>query len=119
MKTKLISLLTVFVLIFSLMVFTFVGASAAEAVAGDVNGDGEKTSDDAVYLLYNSLFGDEEYPIEIFCDYNNDGVITAADAVYLLNNCLFGDEDYPLGDVDGDVGMGDSDEGFGDWIPIG
>lgn len=116
MKTKLISLLTVIVLIFSLTAFTLVGASAAEAVAGDVNGDGEKTSDDAVYLLYNVLFGDEEYPIEISCDYNSDGVVTAADAVYLMNNVLFGDEEYPLDKAD--VGMGDQDDGFGGWIPI-
>ena len=118
MRTKLISLLTVIVLVFSLMAFTCVGASAA-SVAGDADGDGVKTSDDAVYLLYNVLFGNEEYPIDSDCDYNGDGVVTAADAVYLMNNVLFGDEDYPLGDDDGNIDMGDQDEGFGEWIPIG
>ncbi len=118
MKTKFISLLTVIVLIFSLMAFTFVGASAAEAIAGDVNNDGQLDSDDAVYLLYNSLYGNEEYRIEIFCDYNCDGVITAADAVYLMNNHLHGDEEYPLGYVDGDVDMDNSDDGHEDWVPI-
>ncbi len=116
---KFILLLTVLVLVFSLLAFTAVGASAAETVAGDVNADGQLDSDDAVYLLYNCLFGNEEYPIEIFCDYNGDDVITVADAVYLMNRVMFGEENYPLGDVNGDVDMGDQDEGFGGWIPIG
>ena len=63
---------------------------------GDVNGDGEVTDADAVYLLYNTFFGDDEYPVNQPCDFNGDGEVTDADAVYLLYYTFFGDEDYPL-----------------------
>lgn len=63
---------------------------------GDVNGDGEVTDADAVYLLYNTFFGDEEYPVSQPCDFNGDGEVTDADAVYLLYYTFFGAEEYPL-----------------------
>ncbi len=63
---------------------------------GDVNGDGEVTDADAVYLLYNTFFGDEEYPVNQPCDFNGDGEVTDADAVYLLYYTFFGAEEYPL-----------------------
>ena len=63
---------------------------------GDVNGDGEVTDADAVYLLYNTFFGDGEYPVNQSCDFNGDGEVTDADGVYLLYYTFFGDEDYPL-----------------------
>ncbi len=63
---------------------------------GDLDGDGVITKDDAIYLLYNSLFGDEAYPLNQDVDYNGDGVITKDDAIYLLYNSLFGSESYPL-----------------------
>ena len=34
-------------------------------VVGDMDGDGDKDSDDAVYLLLNVMFGDEDYPLPI------------------------------------------------------
>ena len=35
----------------------------APAIAGDMDGDGDKDTDDAVYLLLNVMFGDEDYPL--------------------------------------------------------
>lgn len=69
---------------------------------GDVNGDGEVTDADAVYLLNYTLFYDIDpdlYPIEQPVDYDGNGEVTDADAVYLLNYTLFYDIDpdlYPL-----------------------
>ncbi len=68
----------------------------ATAKKGDLNGDDQIDSSDAIYLLYNSLFGDEKYPVEQHCDYTRDGNIDSQDAIYLLYNSLFGDEKYPL-----------------------
>lgn len=33
------------------------------AISGDMDGDGDKDTDDAVYLLLNVMFGDEDYPL--------------------------------------------------------
>ena len=63
---------------------------------GDVNGDGEVTDADAVYLLYYTFFGDAGYPVNQPCDFNGDGAVTDADAVYLLYYTFFGEESYPL-----------------------
>lgn len=64
-------------------------------VAGDFDGDSVLSSADAIYLLYNTLYGDGEYPVGQNCDFNNDGFVTEDDATYLLYHILFGDE-YPL-----------------------
>ena len=66
------------------------------AAAGDMNGDGQTTDADAVYLLRFTLFGEEDYPLSASGDVNGDGQTTDADAVYLLRFTLFGEEDYPL-----------------------
>ncbi len=68
-----------------------------EIVLGDLDNDGSVTKNDALYLLYNALFGDEVYPLNQDVDYYSDGVITKDDAIYLLYNSLFGSEIYPLG----------------------
>ena len=65
------------------------------AVAGDINGDGDVTAADAVYLLYNYLYGAEEYPVCGSNDVDGDGDLTSDDATYLLYHVLFGDA-YPL-----------------------
>ena len=67
-----------------------------ELATGDMNGDGEVTDADAVYLLRYTLFGEEEYPIKAPGDVNGDSQVTDADAIYLLRYTLFGEEDYPL-----------------------
>ena len=65
-------------------------------IQGDMDGDGEVTAADAEYLLYYTIFGEEDYPINQPADFTNDGSIDAADAEYLLYYTIFGEEDYPL-----------------------
>ena len=65
-----------------------------EAKKGDLDSDGVVTRDDAIYLLYHSMFP-SAYPLSVGCDYNNDGVITRDDAVYLLYHSMFPSA-YPL-----------------------
>lgn len=67
-----------------------------DAATGDMNGDGIVTDADAIYLLRNTLFGEEDYPLESPGDVNGDGIVTDADAIYLLRYTLFGEDDYPL-----------------------
>lgn len=63
---------------------------------GDLNEDEVVDRNDAIYLLYNSIFGDEDFELNQNCDFNKDNVIDKNDAIYLLYNSIFGDEDYPL-----------------------
>ena len=65
---------------------------------GDLNGDTAVDSADAIYLLYNTLFGSDRYPIPAGHnpDYNKDEKVDSADAIYLLYNTLFGSDRYPL-----------------------
>lgn len=120
------TLISVAVLMFCVLAVSFIfNTSAAELIVGDVDKNGVKNGDDAVYLLYNTLFGDEDYPVAQSCDFNKDGFVDGDDAIYLLNNTLFGDEDYPLPEngssssTSSDSTSSDKDDGFGPWIPIG
>ena len=79
----------------------FVDQSAAEppvpeVVKGDLNGDGNVSDADAMYLLRYTLFGDSRYPLNQGGDVNGDGNISDADAMYLLRYTLFGESRYPL-----------------------
>ena len=65
-------------------------------VLGDVDGEEGITANDAIYLLYNIFFGEEEYPVDQPCDFDGDNSVTANDAIYLLYHVFFGDEMYPL-----------------------
>ena len=65
-------------------------------VVGDLNGNDTVDKNDAIYLLYSVLFGDETYPLNQPCDYNSDGITDKNDAIYLLYHALFGAESYPL-----------------------
>ena len=69
---------------------------AVELASGDINGDGQVTDADAIYLLRYTLFGGEEYPLKAPGDTNGDSQVTDADAIYLLRYTLFGEEEYPL-----------------------
>jgi len=67
---------------------------SAQVLRGDMNGDGNVTDADALYLLRHTLFADR-YPIDQSGDVNGDGDVTDADALYLLRFTLF-PERYPL-----------------------
>jgi hypothetical protein len=60
------------------------------------DGDGKVNTDDAIYLLYNVMFGDEDYPVNQNCDFDGNGTVNTDDAIYLLYHVMFGEEDYPL-----------------------
>ena len=61
---------------------------------GDVDGNDEVTSADAVHLLMYTFFP-EDYPINQDADFDNSGTVDSNDAVYLLMYTFF-PEDYPL-----------------------
>ena len=64
---------------------------------GELDGDGQVTTDDAVYLLLHVMFGSADYPVgEAKTDLDGDGQLTTDDAVYLLLHVMFGAEDYPI-----------------------
>ena len=64
-------------------------------VLGDIDGNDTVDNNDAIYLLYHTIFGEEEYPVNQECDFNDDGIVDNNDAIYLLYHTIFGDE-YPL-----------------------
>ena len=72
-----------------------VEASAEDAILGDADGNDSVTASDAVYLMYHTLYGAEQYPLNQECDFDGDGDVDSDDAVYLLYHTLFG-EVYPL-----------------------
>ena len=65
-------------------------------IPGDVDNNGIVNTDDAIYLLYNVMFGDEDYPMNQDCDFDGNGTVNTDDAIYLLYHVMFGEEDYPL-----------------------
>jgi len=78
------------------VIYTFT-CKQPDVLPGDMDGDGDKDTDDAVYLLLNVMFGDGDYPItNPDKDMDNDGKVDTDDAVYLLLHVMFGAEDYPI-----------------------
>ena len=65
-----------------------------EILVGDLDGNGYVTSDDAVYLLYHTLYR-EEYPVNQDVDFDGNGHVTSDDAIYLLYYTMM-PEKYPL-----------------------
>ena len=61
---------------------------------GDVTGDAEINSSDAIHLLYHTLLP-ERYTVNQNCDFNKDGFVNSNDAIYLLYFTLIPDR-YPL-----------------------
>ncbi len=91
----------------------------------DLNGDVTLNASDAIYLLYNTLYGDELYPVSSNhdLDINADNEINDKDAVYLLYAVVFGEEYYPLypvglGDAEMETPPDDKDDGYEPWIPV-
>ena len=71
---------------------------AGAAIPGDMDGNERLTTDDAVRLLLNIMFGSGDYPVPASAnrDTNGDGKVTTDDAVHLLLHVMFGATDYPL-----------------------
>lgn len=95
-RFKLIS--TVAFLLVLTMVFSMFGT--AVTIPGDYDKSEKVTANDAIYLLYNTVFGDKDYPLYYDGDLNRDGRIDSDDAVYMLYSSIFGTEDYPLPEID-------------------
>ncbi len=75
---------------------TCITFAEGEVIIGDVEGDGVVDNNDAIYLLYNTIFGDEDYPVNQPCDFTGDGLLDNEDAIYLLYHTIFGEDEYPL-----------------------
>ena len=68
-----------------------VTAQEASVLIGDLNSDGQVTSDDAVYLLRYTLFP-KSYPVdEKYADFDHNEKVTSDDAIFLLRHTLFPD----------------------------
>lgn len=66
-------------------------------VPGDMDGNGNVTYHDAVYLLLNLFFGEAFYPLDgAQADFDGNGIMDHDDPVYLLLHTMFGDAIYPL-----------------------
>lgn len=63
-------------------------------IPGDMNGDKEVDTDDAIYLLRHVLLS-STYPINQPGDVNGDGALDTDDAIYLLRHVLLPNS-YPL-----------------------
>ena len=66
---------------------------------GDVNGDGQVDSKDAIRVLYHHFFEDNpDYAVSQDCDFDKDGKLTAQDAVYVLYGASGGElaQSHPL-----------------------
>lgn len=61
---------------------------------GDADGSGTVDSDDAIFVLMSTLFGDDYKPNQDI-DFDGNGAVDSDDAIYLLMHTLFA-EDYPL-----------------------
>ena len=73
-----------------------VDCGQARITLGDTDGSGDVNSSDAIYLLYNVMFGEEDYPLSQRSDFDGNGIVNSSDAIYLLYSVMFGEEDYPL-----------------------
>ena len=81
-----------------ILVFFAFFASASDVIRGDVNGDREKNSADAIYLLRHTIMPNI-YPVNQFADMNGDGETNSADAIYLLRHTIMPNM-YPLADAE-------------------
>lgn len=67
---------------------------AFAVVQGDLTGDGNVTSEDAIYALYHVYFPGD-YAVNQSIDFDGNGSTNANDAIYLLYHVYF-DTQYPL-----------------------
>lgn len=101
MKTvrKILSILLA--LSIALTILTTAAYAASGALTGDLNDDGVVDRDDAIYLLYHSLYPDQ-YPVDQAVDFDQNGVVDREDAIYLLYHSLY-PEQYPLPETEGAI----------------
>ena len=98
MKRRIAVLFTVIMLVFVVVFGTMINAHAATK-SGDANGDGKINGDDAIFVLYRTVFGVDKYPTDKDLDYNNDDKVNKNDAVYLLYHTIYNSiypNKYPL-----------------------
>ena len=74
--------------------FIRVSLLSEQGISGDVDGNESVDSNDAIYLLKNTLLPNK-YPIVGDGDVNGDGAVDSDDAIYLLKHTLL-PEKYPL-----------------------
>ena len=74
--------------------YTFPSAAASTGTSGDVDGNGAKDVDDAIYLLQHVLMP-EMFPVAKKVDFDKNGAVDVADAIYLLQHVLMPDM-FPL-----------------------
>ncbi|MBQ8622873.1 MAG: hypothetical protein IJ424_00620 [Oscillospiraceae bacterium] len=67
-----------------------------EYIVGDLDLNGVVDNNDAIHLLYSTVFGEQDYPLNQPCDFTGDGVVDNQDAIYLLYHTIFGEDEYPL-----------------------
>ena len=69
-----------------------------DLLPGDLDGNNQVDSDDAIALLLFAMFGAEDYPMPdgANLDYDGSGEVDSDDAIHLLLFAMFGEEDYPL-----------------------
>ena len=63
---------------------------------GDLNEDSVVDINDVVYLLYYTVFGETNYPLNQNCDFTHDSAVDINDVVYILYYTVFGETNYPL-----------------------
>ena len=77
-----------------LIIFSISSTAFAMDMRADIDGNGEITSADAVYLLRHVLMP-ESYPSANSTDVDGDGIETSADAIYLFRH-MISPEQYPI-----------------------
>ena len=93
MSTKLKKLMLVAVFALILAMALGINAFAERDQVGDLNRDGVKDENDAIYLLNHYIFGGD-YEIDQPSDYNGDGKLTNDDVTSLKNAILGKSEGY-------------------------
>ena len=73
----------------------FVSVNLDPTGRGDMDQNGRTDSDDAIHLLFHTLFGSQAYPILLDGDLDQNGSVDSDDAIYLLFFVLF-PTSYPL-----------------------
>jgi predicted peptidase len=75
--------------------YRFIFSRQRQWQAGDMDGDGAITQEDAVYLLLHTMF--EDYPLRYgSADVDGNEGVDREDALYLLLRTLFGESFYPI-----------------------